>query len=410
MEVKDWNPAEKDSFTTPGGPFRLTTEGTAQKYEYDRASAPRRDEPVRPAPVSPATRTETAPAQEVSPFAPGAASPAWYEGVAAQTQAQEAPQEVVSHDGESRNGFQPQMQNTVPLQTNPGSPQVYTIQIPAAPRQPAPQKKSLWWLPLALIAALLFGVLIGILICPILTGMPGPTAVPPASTEAAPPQSTTPRNDETAASRVYRENVDAVVSISAGPSLVDGVSVTSVGTGFLISEDGYVLTNAHVVRGGGRVGVTLCDGRVLTARVVAMEEQRSDLALLKIEATGLHTVVLGDSDAAKVGDAVFTIGNPMGELSNSLSTGYLSARPREINTGSAVYTMLQTNAAINKGNSGGPLFDAEGRVIGVVTAKFSTGETDVALEGLGFALPINDVMALAKAWMGAARRDDAYFE
>ena len=395
MEVKDWNPAEKESFTTPGGPFRLTTEGKAKEYEYDRASVPRRDEPVRPAP-----RTEASAApRESSPFAPGAASPAWYEGVAEQTRTQEAPKVVVSHDGESRNTVPPQ--NAVSVQASPGGPQVYTIQIPAAPRQPAPPKRSLWWLPLALIAALLFGVLIGVLICPLLTVMPEPTAAPPASTEAAPPQSTTPQNDETAASRVYRENVDAVVSISAGPSLVDGVSTTSVGTGFVIREDGYLLTNAHVVRGGGTVSVTLCDGRVLTARVVEMEELRSDIALLKIEATGLHTVVLGDSDAAKVGDAVFTIGNPMGELNNSLSAGVLSAGPREVSTGSATYTMLQTNAAINKGNSGGPLFDAAGRVIGVVTAKLSAGETSVALEGLGFALPINDVMSLAEPWLQA---------
>ena len=394
MEVKDWSPSGGDSFTTPGGPFRVTEAGKAKRYEFDRAAAPRRDEPVRPAP-----RTEAAaPAREASPFAPGAAAQPWYAEVRQnQARTQEAPTVVVSHDGESQNAVPPELRSAVPVQTNPGGPQIYTIQIPAAPRQPAPKKKSLWWLPLALLAALLFGILIGVLICPLLTVMPEPTATQPVSTQA--PQSTGAKDDETAASRVYRENVDAIVSITAGPSLVDGVSTTSVGTGFIISQDGYLLTNAHVVRGGGSVNVTLCDGRVLAARVVQMEEQRSDLALLKIEATGLHAVTLGDSDAAKVGDAVFTIGNPMGELSNSLSAGYLSAGPREVNTGTATYTMLQTNAAINKGNSGGPLFDAAGRVIGVVTAKLSSAETDVSIEGLGFALPINDVMLLAEPWM-----------
>ncbi len=395
MEVKDWSPQEKDSFTTPGGPFRVTEGGEAKTYEFDRAAAPPRDEPVRPAP-----RTEAHEAfRPASPFAPGAAAQPWYAEAAARTQTQEAPRAVLSHDGESQTGLPPQLQNAVPIQTGPGGPQIYTIQIPAAPRQPAPKQRSLWWVPLALIAAMLFGVLIGVLICPLLTVMPEPSGTQPASAQTEPAHSGSPGSDESAASRVYRENVGAVVSITAGPSLADGVSTTSVGTGFVISADGYVITNAHVVRGGGAVNVTLCDKRVFPARVVAVEEAQSDLALLHIEATGLQAVTLGDSGAAKVGDTVFTIGNPLGQLDNSLSKGILSSGPREVNTGTATYVMLQTDAAINKGNSGGPLFDAAGRVIGVVTAKLSAGENDAAIEGLGFALPINDVMTLVEPWL-----------
>ena len=132
---------------------------------------------------------------------------------------------------------------------------------------------------------------------------------------------------------------------------------------------------------------------------MGLDRQKSDVALLKIEATGLHPVTLGDAGSLQVGDWVCTIGNPLGELSFSLTTGTLSAAPRQIKTGGATLTMLQTNAAINRGNSGGPLFDAEGRVVGVVTAKYAGAEGGESAEGLGFALPINDVMKLAELWM-----------
>ena len=194
-----------------------------------------------------------------------------------------------------------------------------------------------------------------------------------------------------------------MVNVIVGPAASDSSGLSSAATGFLLSSDGYVLTNAHVVHSGGSVTVTLSDGRQLPARVLATEEVQSDIALLKIEAEGLRFVTLGDSDTLQVGDPVFTIGNPLGDLSNSLSAGYLSAAARQVNTGSTTLTMLQTNAAINKGNSGGPLFDAAGRVVGVVTAKISAPGGDNTVEGLGFALPINDVMEIVTPWLSAAR-------
>ena len=393
MEVNDWTPSGKDSFTTPGGAFAPPPEGAAKTYAYDRSAVPVGGT------VRPAQRPQGAPAGgETSPFARGAdtAQP-WYAGVAetgssVQPQAAyKAPAEeraaavVLSHDGEA--------QTAIPIQTAPGGPQVYTIQLPAQPRQPAPKQRSLWWVPLVVIAALLIGMALGFLAYPMVMDTVEPTAAP----------SVPSGSNETAAARVYRENVDTVVNIVVGPSASDSTGTSSAATGFLITEDGYLLTNAHVVKNRGDVTVILSDGRQLPAQIIAMEEAASDIALLRIEATALQTVILGDSDTLRVGDPVFTIGNPLGELSNSLSAGWLSAEPREINTGSATYTMLQTNAAINKGNSGGPLFDAAGRVVGVVTAKISAATGDNTVEGLGFALPINDVMEIVTPWLSAAR-------
>lgn len=371
MEVKDWSPDGKESFTTPGGPFRRPAGGSEKSYSFHRPQTNGRVEPLR---VS---------AREPSPFAPEAGTQPWYAQV--EPRQQSAPV-VTSHDGETQAAYT--VQSPVP-----GGPQVYTIQLPPAPRQPAPKKRSLWWLPLALIAALLLGLALGLLCSPLLRQ------------EAVPTQPTAAPDSESAARRIYREYVDSVVGITAvpvrDPAGAGGYVQANAGTGFLISEDGYLLTNAHVVADAEEIRVELSDGRQLQARLVKMEREASDLALLKIEAAGLHAVVLGDSDAAAVGDWVCTIGNPLGELSFSLTTGYLSAGPRRIDTGSATLTMLQTNAAFNKGNSGGPLFNEAGKVIAMVTAKLSAAETEAAVEGLGFALPINAVMELARAWMAA---------
>ena len=408
MEVKDWIPGEKESFTTPGGAFRPPTGGSEKSYEFYR------QQPER------AERGTAAP-RDGSPFARGAgAAQPWYAGLSGEAQA--APTVIRSHDGETQNAvpLQPQ-QNAVPLQPqhsadplqppysavplqppysavplqpqSSGGPQVYTIQLPPQPRQPAPKRRSLWWVPLLLIAALLAGLFLGILVYPLLTGV-----TEPAVTQAL------PREDgETAAARVYRENADSVVSVIA--VLENDPAASSVaamaGTGFLISDDGYLLTNAHVVQDAVRITVTLRDGREFPARLAAAETEASDLALLKIEARDLRPVTLGNSDAASVGDQIFTIGNPFGDLSFSLTAGYLSAKPRRINLGSVTLNLLQTNAAFNVGNSGGPLFDAEGRVIGVVTAKLSVSDNASAAEGLGLALPINDVMTFVEPWLAA---------
>ena len=138
------------------------------------------------------------------------------------------------------------------------------------------------------------------------------------------------------------------------------------------------------------IKVTLADGTEYDATLVG-GESTNDVAVLKIDAQNLKPVVLGDSNSLEVGDTVYTIGNPLGELTFSLTDGLVSALGREIDTGSGPMNMLQTNCAINPGNSGGPLFDAAGRVVGIVTAKVTQSSSGVSAEGLGFAIPIQDV-------------------
>ena len=172
------------------------------------------------------------------------------------------------------------------------------------------------------------------------------------------------------------------------------------GSGFVISEDGYILTNHHViedaVNGGYQVQVLLGDGSEYEAQVVGYEAD-NDVAVLKIEASGLSPVTLGDSDRIRVGETVYAVGNPLGELEFTMTSGMVSATDRAISSsdgnGSAVtINMFQIDAAINSGNSGGPVYNSRGEVIGIATAKYaSTG-----VEGLGFAIPINDAVAIAR--------------
>ena len=145
------------------------------------------------------------------------------------------------------------------------------------------------------------------------------------------------------------------------------------------------------------IGVTLRDGRKFSAELLFSDPDQ-DLALLRIDAADLPCLELGDSDALEVGDWICTIGNPTGELGSSLTTGYLSAGPRQVQADGRTLTMLQINAAVNKGNSGGPLLDQAGRVVGIVTAKLSASG-DAPVEGLGFALPINGVKATVQSWL-----------
>ena len=136
-----------------------------------------------------------------------------------------------------------------------------------------------------------------------------------------------------------------------------------------------------------------------------VERESSDLALLKVEATDLRPVELGDSGALRTGDWICTIGNPFGELERSLTVGYVSAGVRSVESDGRSISMLQINTSLNAGNSGGPLFDAGGRVVGVVTAKYAGGSPGgPSVEGLGFVIPINDAKTLAEAWIQADRQ------
>ena len=167
------------------------------------------------------------------------------------------------------------------------------------------------------------------------------------------------------------------------------------GSGFIISEDGYILTNYHVVEDAVKsnldINVILHDGTRYTARFVGGEAD-NDVAVLKIDASGLNAAVIGDSDALRVGDAVYAVGNPLGELDFSMTTGHVSAKDRVIRTSTSPsgVTMFQVDAPINSGNSGGPVYNDQGQVVGIVTAKPASSGVD----GIGFAIPIKDASSI----------------
>ena len=163
------------------------------------------------------------------------------------------------------------------------------------------------------------------------------------------------------------------------------------GSGVIISQDGYILTCAHVVDGATSVKVQLQNGETYDASIVG-SDATSDIAVLKIEATGLTPAVIGDSDALAVGETVVAVGNPLGTLSNTVTDGIISALNREVTVEDNDMTLLQTNASISPGNSGGGLFNANGELIGIVNAKSSYSEA----EGIGFAIPIDSAMEVAQ--------------
>ena len=195
---------------------------------------------------------------------------------------------------------------------------------------------------------------------------------------------------------VYASTVNSVVSIncSSVSTNIFGQSVQSAssGSGFIITQDGYIVTNHHVVSGASSVTVTLYDGTEYPATVVGSDSDY-DVAVLKINATDLQPVTLGNSSSVNVGDSVLAIGNPLGELTFSMSQGIVSCCDRAINVDGTPFNMIQVDASINPGNSGGPLMNLYGEVVGIVSAKYSS-YSDTTVEGLGFAIPIGDVQAI----------------
>jgi serine protease Do len=197
------------------------------------------------------------------------------------------------------------------------------------------------------------------------------------------------------AAQVYARNVSSVVLIESTVTADlygQTTAGVSTGSGFILSENGYVLTNYHVVEGAASVEVTLHNGTSYPAALTGYD-RTNDIAVLKVEANGLNAVALGSSDALIVGDQVVAIGNPLGELTATLTVGYVSAKERTINTDGTIINMIQTDAAINSGNSGGPLFNMKGEVVGITTAKYSgASSSGASIEGIGFAIPMDDVM------------------
>ena len=218
---------------------------------------------------------------------------------------------------------------------------------------------------------------------------------------------------------VYAMNVNATVGIAT--QITTNVwgqvaSASASGSGFILTSDGYVVTNNHVVEGATSVTVKLYNGDEYDAEIIGADEM-NDVALLKIDATGLQAVTIGDSDQLEVGEEVIAIGNPLGELTFTMTAGYISALDREINTDGKPINMLQTDVAINSGNSGGALFDMNGNVIGITSAKYSgSTSSGASIEGISFAIPINDALRViydlqqygrvtGRAYLGVTVRD-----
>lgn len=205
------------------------------------------------------------------------------------------------------------------------------------------------------------------------------------------------------------ENPVVAISKQVGPSVV-GVRVTYTaqtffgtteakgeGSGIIYSKEGYIITNYHVVEEAiegknAKVSVILSTGDTLDATVVGGDEL-TDIAVIKVNKTGLPAAEFGDSDGIEVGELAVAIGNPLGlEFAGSVTVGYVSAVNRTMEEAGSTYNLIQTDAAINSGNSGGPLVSAKGKVIGINTAKISA----TGVEGMGFAIPINEVLPIVE--------------
>ena len=188
---------------------------------------------------------------------------------------------------------------------------------------------------------------------------------------------------------VYEKVMPSVVSITS----FDGRSA-STGTGVIMDAGGYIITNAHVVEDATQIRVLLTDGRELEARCVGADVL-SDLAVLRVNAAGLIPAEFGDSDALRVGDEVIAIGDPLGvELRGTMTDGIISGINRDLRSGSRTMTLLQTTAALNSGNSGGPLVNCYGQVVGINTMKIGDYASSGGVEGLGFAIPITSVQTV----------------
>lgn len=201
------------------------------------------------------------------------------------------------------------------------------------------------------------------------------------------------RGEPLTAQEIYRQVNPSVVTVLAE---LGSEEMASVGTGVIFTEDGYIVTNYHVVEGGSDCRIVLDSGRSYPALYVAGDE-KNDLAVLKADAEGLPAAEFGDSDLLTVGDKVYAIGNPLGvELRGTLTDGIVSAINRDVIVKGRTMSLIQTNAALNSGNSGGPLINRYGQVIGINTIKISTFADSAGVTGIGFAIPSTTVKAVVE--------------
>jgi serine protease Do len=264
------------------------------------------------------------------------------------------------------------------------------------------------WLPFVVVA-LVVGLISGSLSAVAVTNLLSPTSSTPASTSSS---------GNVAVSDVHISESSAVISAvqKVSPAVVviqtsgSGLSSGGIGSGFIYNSNGWILTNRHVVEGSSSVQVMLADTRTYTGRVYGTDTL-TDLAIVKIDATGLPTAPIGSSASLQVGQLAIAIGDPLGNFENTVTTGVVSGLGRQITAGGSGSTsaeqlnnLIQTDAAINPGNSGGPLVDSAGQVIGINTA------VNQGAQGIGFAIPIDfakpimqqalDGKTLARPWMG----------
>lgn len=206
--------------------------------------------------------------------------------------------------------------------------------------------------------------------------------------------------EELTAAEIYAKYVNSTVGIKTEATTnYFGHTTTSAtaGSGFILTSDGYIVTNYHVIQNAQRIQVTTYDNTSYDAILVGYDEN-NDIAVLKIEAENLTPVVLGDSGNMNVGDDVVAIGNPLGELTFSLTGGKVSALNRDITTSDGItMELIQTDCAINSGNSGGALFNMYGEVIGITNAKYSSSSSGTSIDNIGFAIPISNVLDIIES-------------
>ena len=299
----------------------------------------------------------------------------------------------------------------VDFEMSPAEPETPVYAVPAKKQRRVRAKRShragARIIALALCCALLGGVV----------GAGSIALLNPAKTAAALPEKTTTvvegqrsavsvaKTDTSAqmtAADVYEANVNSTVGITTSVNTTNfwgyQTQAAAAGSGFIISSDGYILTNHHVIEGANAITVAMYNGDTYDAELVGYDES-NDIAVLKIDAKDLTPVVLGDSDALRVGDSVVAIGNPLGELTFSLTAGCVSALDRKITMSNGQsMELIQTDCAINSGNSGGALFNLYGEVIGITNAKYSgAGGTTASIDNIGFAIPVNNVLSIVKS-------------
>ena len=362
-------------------------------------SIPAASEPVIPSAPTPQAAPATAPEQSAS-AAEQAEKPAepvspTYSPYSPRPQ---APMQGGAYQGGAQSaGTTPPAAPTSSVTWNSGAPHTASVPHYAAtpnPPQPTPQKKKGNGGKIALVLIAVFVIALG-------AGFLGASLVKTTSGstgDAVIYQSDTKTSSDTdsTGSKTTDNTVESVASACAA-SVVEvktsyvqkgtffGDYVTSgAGSGVIISKDGYIVTNNHVIADAEEISVTLKSGKEYKAKLVGTDD-KTDIAVLKIEAQDLTPATFGDSSAVAVGEQIVVIGNPLGSLGGSVTTGIISAKDREIEVENMSMTLLQIDAAVNPGNSGGALFNLKGELVGVVNAKYSSEE----IEGLGFAIPVN---------------------